>query len=150
MVVVVVDFPAEYRAPIGDDPLPTLPTHFPSMRAMLDALAFVDEPLPFTESAVEEPEGWRFLWQADEIHAAKVAVRGDWWDDFTAAGQPLMAVRGGRSAVVPPGHAEEMVRLRPGTEVVTIDGHHDCYLTHQAELGATVRAFLDRTAPWAV
>ena len=148
--VVVVDFPAEYRAPIGDDQLCALPTHFPSMRAMLDALAFMDEPRHFTESAVEEPEGWRFLWRPEEIHAAKVAVRGDWWDDFTAAKQPLMVVRGGRSTVVPHQHAEEMIRLRPGTEVVTIDGHHDFYITHQAELGATVREFLDRTDPWAV
>lgn len=147
--VVVMDFPAEYRAPVGDDQLLALPTHFPSMGAMLDALAFVDEPRHFTESAVEEPEGWRFLWRAEEVHAAKVAVRGDWWGDFTAVEQPLMVVRGGRSAVVPRRDAEEMVRRRPGTEVVTIDGHHDFYLTHQAELGATVREFLDRTAPLA-
>lgn len=115
--MIVVDFPAEYRAPIRDEQLRALPTHFPSMRAMLDTLAFVDEPRHFTESAVEEPEGWRFLWRADEMHAAKAAVRGDWWDDFTAAKQPLMVVRGGRSAVVPRQHAEEMVRLRAGTEV---------------------------------
>ncbi|MFD0019774.1 alpha/beta fold hydrolase [Streptomyces sp. NPDC058382] len=145
--VVVVDFPAEYRVPTGEDRLAALPTHFPSMRAMLDALAFVDEPRHFTESAVEEPEGWRFLWRADEVHAAKAALRGDWWGDFTAAEQPLMVVRGGRSTVVPPRHAEEMVRLRPGTRVVTIDGHHDFYITHQAELGVTVRAFLDRPSP---
>ncbi|WP_406070631.1 alpha/beta hydrolase [Streptomyces sp. NBC_01020] len=147
--VVVLDFPAEYRASLGDDQLRALPTHFPSMCAMLDALAFVDEPRHFTESAVEEPEGWRFLWRADEIQAAKAAVRGDWWDDFTGAKQPLMVVRGRHSAVVPRRHAEEMIRRRPGTEVVTIDGHHDFYITHQAELGATVRTFLDRTAPLA-
>lgn len=142
--VVVLDFPAEYHAPIGDDQLAALPARFPSMRAMLDALAFVDEPRHFTESAVEEPEGWRFLWRAKEIHAAKAAVRGTWWDDFIAAKQPLMVVRGGRSTVVPRDHAEEMARRRPGTEVVTIDGHHDFYITHQAQLGATVREFLDR------
>ncbi|WP_406136650.1 alpha/beta fold hydrolase [Streptomyces sp. NBC_01089] len=62
-----------------------------------------------------EPEGWRFLWRADEIQAAKAAVRGDWWDDFTSAKQPLMVVRGSHSPVVPPRHAEEMIRRRPGT-----------------------------------
>lgn len=144
--VVVLDFPAEYRAPIGDDQLAALPTHFPSMRAVLDALAFVDEPRHFTESVVEEPDGWRFLWRAEEIRAAKVGIRGDWWADFTAVEQPLMVVRGGRSEVVPPEHAEEMVRRRPGTEVVTIDGHHDFYITHKEQLGATVREFLDRVA----
>lgn len=142
--VVVVDFAAEYRSPIADDQLRALPTHFASVRAMQDALAFVDEPRHFTESAVEEPQGWRFLWRADEVHATKVAIRGDWWDDFTAAKQPLMVVRGSRSNVVPPEHAKEMVRRRPGTEVVTIDGHHDFYITHAAELGALVREFLDR------
>jgi esterase len=142
---VVVDFAAEYRSPIVDDQLRALPAHFPSLRALLDELAFVDEPRHFVESAVEEPEGWRFLWRADEVYAAKVAIRGDWWDDFTAVKQPLMVVRGEHSPVVPPEHAQEMVRRRPGTEVVTVHGHHDFYITHTAELGAVVREFLDRT-----
>lgn len=62
-----------------------------------------------------------------QIQAAKAAVRGDWWDDFTSAKQPLMVVRGSHSPVVPPRHAEEMIRRRPGTEVVTIDGRYDFY-----------------------
>ncbi|MDF3290574.1 alpha/beta fold hydrolase [Streptomyces silvisoli] len=78
------------------------------------------------------------------MQAAKAAIRGDWWDDFTAVKQPMMVVRGDRSPAVPAEHAAQMARRRPGTEVVTIDGHHDFYITHTAELGAVVREFLDR------
>jgi esterase len=112
---------------------------------MLDALAFADEPRHFTESAVEDREGWRFLWRADEVRAARAAARGDWWDDFTSVKQPLMVVRSARSEVIPPGHANEMARRRPGTRIVTIDGHHDFYITHEKELGTAIREFLDRS-----
>ncbi|MFD7923381.1 alpha/beta fold hydrolase [Streptomyces sp. NPDC059740] len=143
--VVVLDFPAEYHAPVVDDEVRGLPAHFPSLGAVRAALGFADAPRHFLESVVEDAEGWRFLWREEEVHAAKAAVRGDWWEDFTAVRQPLLVVRGSRSPVVSPEHAAEMVRRRPGTEVLTVDGHHDFYLTHTAELGAATKEFLDRS-----
>jgi len=143
--VVVVDAPITHHTPPADEQIDALPAHFPSLRALLDALAFVDEPRHFLESVVEEPEGWRFLWRAAEVTAAKTAIRGDWWDDFLSVQQPMLVVRGAHSPLIPVEQMDEIRRRRPGTECVTIDGHHDFYITHAAALGTAVRAFLDRS-----
>jgi pimeloyl-ACP methyl ester carboxylesterase len=142
--VVVVDAPASFHPAAADDQIAALPDRFPSLRALLAALDFVDEPRHFLESAVEEPDGWRFLWKAADVTAAKAGVVGDWWDDFTAVKQPMLVVRGGHSPIISPEQAAEMTRRRPGTELVTIDGHHDFYITHEAALGDVAREFLDR------
>ena len=141
--VIAVDAPVSFHAP-ANNAFSEFPARFPSLQALIAALDFVDEPRHFLESVVEEADGWRFLWQAEDIAAVKEGIRGDWWDDFAAVKQPMLVVRGGRSPVIPPERAAEMTRRRPETELAVIDGHHDFYITHDTELGSIVREFLDR------
>ncbi|NUU25410.1 MAG: alpha/beta hydrolase [Streptomycetaceae bacterium] len=146
--LVVADFPAEYRADLGDDWLAALPARFPSLRALfvaLDEVVTYGEPWHFHESVVEFPDGWGFLWRAEDVFATKRQVCGSWWRDWEAGGQPALVVRGGDSDVVTRDQAFAMAARRPGTEVVEIPGGgHDFYLTHPAQFGTAVRGFLDR------
>ncbi|MBS2549254.1 alpha/beta hydrolase [Catenulispora sp. NL8] len=141
--VISVDAPVSFHAP-ANTAFNNFPARFPSLRALIAALDFIDEPRHFLESVVEEPDGWRFLWQAADIAAVKEGIIGDWWDEFAAVQQPMVVIRGGRSPIIPPEQAAEMARRRPQTELAVVDGHHDFYITHAAELGAMVREFLDR------
>lgn len=141
--VISVDAPVSFHVP-ANSRFHELPARFPSLSALISALEFIEEPRHFLESVVEESDGWRFLWQAADIAAVKDGIIGDWWDDFAAVRQPMMVVRGGRSPVIPPEQAAEMTRRRPQTELAVVDGLHDFYITHDAELGGIVREFLDR------
>jgi pimeloyl-ACP methyl ester carboxylesterase len=141
--VIAIDAPVSFHGP-ANNPFAEFPARFPSLRALIAALDFIDEPRHFLESVVEEADGWRFLWQAEDIAAVKEGILGDWWDDFAAVKQPMLVIRGSRSPVIPPERAAEMTRRRPETEIAVIDGHHDFYITHDVELGRLVREFLDR------
>ncbi|MCP2262542.1 Pimeloyl-ACP methyl ester carboxylesterase [Streptoalloteichus tenebrarius] len=144
---VVVDIGAEIDVP-EDTEILRLPARFPTLEALRVAIAratvfgVVEH---FAESAVEDEHGWRFLWRAEEVHQLKRAVCGAWWEDWTASAQPLLLVRGGDSPLIPPALGAEMVRRRPNTELVTIDGAgHDLYLSHADQFAAVVRRFLDQ------
>ena len=146
---VIADFPAVRPAGgAGDGWIAALPARFPTLAALRTALAPADgfgAIDHFTESAFEDEDGWGFLWNAGEVGEATAAVRGEWWDDWTGGSQPVLLVRGADSPLVPPEHAAEMARRRPGTEVVTLDGAgHDFYLTHTARFAEVTRHFLDR------
>jgi pimeloyl-ACP methyl ester carboxylesterase len=143
--VIAVDAPVAFHVR-ANDRFAEFPARFPSVRALIAALDFIDEPRHFLESVVEEPDGWRFLWQAADIAAVKDGILGDWWDDFVAVKQPMLVIRGDRSPVIPPEQAAEITRRRPQTELAVVDGHHDFYITHEAEFGGIVREFLDRQA----
>lgn len=141
--VISVDAPVSFHVP-ANDRFHGLPSRFPSVRALIAALEFIEEPRHFLESVVEEPDGWRFLWEARDIAAVKDGIIGDWWDDFAAVRQPMLVIRGGRSPIIPLEQAAEMARRRPETELAVVDGLHDFYISHEGELGGIVREFLDR------
>ncbi|SHF64960.1 alpha/beta fold hydrolase [Streptoalloteichus hindustanus] len=144
---VVVDIGAEISVP-QDTEILGLPRHFPTLAALLAAigqavrLGVVEH---FTESAAEDEHGWHFLWDAEEVDQVKRNVRGAWWDDWAGGAQPVLLVRGGDSPLISPQHGAEMVRRRPGAELVTVEGAgHDLYLSHGDQFAALVRTFLDR------
>lgn len=143
--LVVVDIGVEIKGR-EDTEIQALPRRFPSLTALRAALTRVvtfGEVGHFEESAVEDEHGWGFHWDAHEVGQVKRALRGAWWDDWTASTHPALLVRGADSPVVPPELAEHMVRRRPNTELATIDGAgHDLYLSHTAELAAVTREFL--------
>ncbi|MDI2131051.1 alpha/beta fold hydrolase [Yinghuangia seranimata] len=146
--LVIADQAVDLRPPAGGipDPLSGLPRRFPSFAALSHALApYVGGDIGhFYESAVEHPDGWGFLWRAENVFAARRATRGDWWSAWTASTMPALLVRGGDSEAVEPHHAKDMVARRANTGLVEIGGAgHDFYLTHTAEFAALVRGFLD-------
>nr|WP_276514870.1 alpha/beta fold hydrolase [Nocardia transvalensis] len=146
---VAIDFPAvagEFTDPWLDE----LPARFGSLTEMRDTLseaASMGVPFHFLESAAEDENGWYFRWNADDMRAVKRGVIGDWWADWTGSTHPALLLLGGESPVVPPGHAREMVRRRPNTDLAVIEGAgHDLYLSHVDEATAAIRLFLDRSA----
>ncbi|MFI1913773.1 alpha/beta fold hydrolase [Nocardia sp. NPDC020380] len=142
---VAIDFPAE-AGDFTNSWLDELPRRFASlgqMHATIRRLASIGEPFHFLESAVQDADGWYFRWNAEDIHASKRGVIGNWWDDWTGSTCPALLLRGGDSPVIPPEHAREMVRRRPNTELVTIAGAgHDMYISHLDETAAHIGRFL--------
>ncbi|MEU6561392.1 alpha/beta fold hydrolase [Nocardia nova] len=143
---VAVDFPAAAGA--FEDPwLDELPDRFSSLAELRDTIGRLRRPdaIPhFQESAVEDERGWHFLWDAEDMRAAKRGVIGDWWADWTGSQHRALLLLGADSPVVPPEHAQDMIARRPDTELAVIEGAgHDLYISHVEETAEIIGRFLD-------
>jgi pimeloyl-ACP methyl ester carboxylesterase len=94
---------------------------------------------------------WRYdrrgraqLPDGDGVPAA-AADPGRLWDDVAAVACPMVLARGGISPVVDDADVAELLRRRPGTEVVVIDGAgHSIQGDRPVELAALVERFVFR------
>ncbi|GAA1613851.1 MULTISPECIES: alpha/beta fold hydrolase [Kribbella] len=67
-------------------------------------------------------DGGELLFDPDDLMAVQRGNVGDWWDDWLAVTRPTLLLRATDSFLLGAAHADEMVRHRPGTELVTFDG----------------------------
>ncbi|WP_258037057.1 alpha/beta fold hydrolase [Streptomyces sp. SM14] len=72
----------------------------------------------FLRSAVETPDGWRLLFDWEDMAEVQARGTGDWWADWLGSHCPARVLRGGRSTLLPAHLAAEMVRRRPDTDLL--------------------------------
>lgn len=96
-------------------------------------------------NAVREPDGsWRWRYDRRERPApAEGAARPDPWDDVSAIDVPYLLVRGGAAgSVVTDEGVAELLRRRPSTEVVTVEGAgHSIQGDRPVELARLIEQF---------
>ncbi len=95
----------------------------------------------FLASLVETPDGWRMLYDYDDMMAVQQGNVGHWWDDWHGSSCPALLLRGSLSPFVSEAHAQDMLK-RPNTQLVDFPGSghwlHDDDPTRFAE---AVRSF---------
>ncbi|MGH3428397.1 MAG: alpha/beta fold hydrolase [Mycobacteriales bacterium] len=107
------------------------PTRAPSLAALAKAIEArgVPDTSYFLQSAVPEGDGWRLLFDPDEMMDIQRHGLGDWWPDWLGSRCPALLLRGARSMMLPTGLAADMVHRRPHTTLVELPtaGHwiHD-------------------------
>ena len=88
-----------------------------------------------------ELDDGRVQWRYDKIRDS--IEPGPLWDALSASTIPLTLVRGGASAFVTDTDAEEIVRRRPGSEVISVPGAgHSVQSDAPLELAAIIRSTL--------
>jgi esterase len=135
--LIVVDTPASVGGIAADTE--ALPDRFPTFAALRAAL---DDPWAW-ESAAEFDDGWGFLFDADELSAARAAVTGDHWARWRGSRMPALLVRGIDSPRLAAGHASEMASRRMNTRLVEIRGGHSPQEDDPEAFADAVRTFLD-------
>ncbi|MGC4942699.1 alpha/beta fold hydrolase [Kribbella sp. DT2] len=121
------------------------PTRFSGRREAEEFFGQTPAPSYFLESVVAEDAGWELLFDLDEMMAVQWGNVGVWWDDWTAVRQPMLLLRATDSFLLSERLASEMVRRRPGTELVTFDGTgHWIHRKDPDRYAATIRAFFEQ------
>ncbi|MGH3902073.1 MAG: alpha/beta fold hydrolase, partial [Pseudonocardiaceae bacterium] len=99
----------------------------------------------FLRSAVADEQGWRLLFDYDEMMAVQHHGLGDWWSDWLGSTCPALLLHGQRSTLLSTEMAHQMVRRRPHTQLVEFPaaGHliHD---DDPAGCAAAILAFLSK------
>ena len=72
----------------------------------------------FLCSAVAGEQGWRLLFDYDEMMVVQHHGLGDWWNDWLGSACPALLLRGQRSTLLSTEMAHQMVRRRPRTQLV--------------------------------
>jgi esterase len=70
------------------------------------------------QSAIGEGDGWRLLFDPNEMMDVQRHGLSDWWSDWLGSSCSALLLRGGRSTLLPRDRAAEMVRRRPCTTLV--------------------------------
>ncbi|MGZ0146632.1 alpha/beta fold hydrolase [Kribbella sp. WER1] len=95
------------------------PRRFADRAAAERFFAATPAPEYFLESVGDDGA---LLFDPDDMMAVQRGNAGDWWDDWLAVTRPTLLLRATNSFLLGADHAAEMVRRRPGTELVTFDG----------------------------
>lgn len=71
----------------------------------------------FLSSAIAGEQGWRLLFDYDEMMAVQHNGLGEWWSDWLGSTCPALVLHGQRSTLLSTDMAHQMVRRRPGTQL---------------------------------
>lgn len=97
----------------------------------------------FLHSAVVDEQGWRLLFDYDEMMAVQHHGLGDWWSDWLGSTCPALLLHGRHSTLLPTEMAREMVRHRPHTQLVEfLHAGHWIHDDDPDGCAATIRDFL--------
>lgn len=103
------------------------------------------DPAYFLQSAEPDGDGWRYLFDWDEMLASQQAGVGDFWDDWLASTCPALLLHGHASIMLPTPLARTMAARRPNTVLREFPaaGHwlHD---DDPEGMAAAIRELLDR------
>ncbi|WP_237536257.1 alpha/beta hydrolase [Streptomyces sp. SID3343] len=115
-------------------------------RAELDAAIRargVPDAAYFMQSAEPAGDGWRLLFDWEQMVAVQAGGVGDWWADWLGSSCPALVLRGGHSSLLPADLAEAMVARRPGATLVEFpDAGHWIHDDEPAGLAQAVAAFV--------
>jgi esterase len=132
--LVIEDVGAVMREPEIEHPVLDVrgwPTRAPSRAALAQAIQArgVPDAGYFLQSAVPNGDGWRLLFDPEEMMDVQQHGLGNWWPDWLGSSCPALLLRGGRSTLLPSELAADMAHRRPNTTLVELPaaGHwiHD-------------------------
>jgi esterase len=95
----------------------------------------------FLRSAVVDEQGWRLLFDYDEMMAVQHHGLGDWWPDWLASSCPALLLHGQRGTLLSTDMAHQMVRRRPDTQLVKFP--HAGHWIHDDDPDGCAVAILD-------
>ncbi|AXK37306.1 alpha/beta hydrolase [Streptomyces armeniacus] len=99
----------------------------------------------FLESAVRDGDGWRLLFDPDEMMVSQRAFTGDHSASWYASGQPALLLRAEHSFMLSRSTAERMAAGRTDTELVELPGcGHWLYDDDPDGFARAIGSFLDR------
>ncbi|ONI70510.1 hypothetical protein ALI144C_48610 [Actinosynnema sp. ALI-1.44] len=75
----------------------------------------------FNASLVQTPQGWRTLYDYDDMMAVQHGNVGNWWSDWLGSSCPALVLHGSESPLLPAAHARQMLE-RPNTELAEFPG----------------------------
>jgi pimeloyl-ACP methyl ester carboxylesterase len=95
----------------------------------------------FLHSAVAGEQGWRLLFDYNEMMAVQQHGLGEWWSDWQGSTCPALLLHGQLSTLLSTEMAHQMVRRRPRTHLVEFPeaGH----MVHDDEPAGCAAAILD-------
>lgn len=98
----------------------------------------------FLRSAVAGEQGWRLLFDYDEMMAVQRHGLGDWWSDWLGSTCPALLLHGRRSTLLCTEMAHQMVRRRRRTQLVEFpDAGHWIHDDDPAGCAGAILDFLD-------
>jgi pimeloyl-ACP methyl ester carboxylesterase len=121
------------------------PRFAPTREAL--AAAIRDQGVPdasyFLHSAVADQQGWRLLFDYEEMMTVQQHGLGEWWSDWQASTRPALLLHGQRSTLLSTETAHQMVRRRPHTHLVEFpDAGHFLHDDDPAGCAAAIADFL--------
>lgn len=93
-------------------------------------------------SMIQNPTGWRLIFDPEEVLLSEAALNGDHWPEWLSHDCPVLIIRGTRSPIVDGAVLAEMAHQRPNTALVEIDAGHSVHIDAPQEYAAVVRTFL--------
>lgn len=148
--LIIEDVGAVMRQP--EVPHPVLdvrgwPRSAPTREALAEAIRAQGVPDVdyFLCSAVAGEQGWRLLFDYDEMMAVQHHGLGDWWGDWLGSTCPALLLHGIRSTLLSTEMAHQMVRRRPRTQLVEFpDAGHWIHDDDPAGCTAAILDFLSK------
>lgn len=146
--VVVIDSPVRNEPPEVAHPVldvtgwPRRASSVAELRAGIEAHGIPDAGY-FLESAVEHPDGWGLLFEAEDMMASQRALVGDWWPDWLSSTCPALLVHGADSFLLPTSMARAMTDRRSGAVLRVFPGGHWVHDEHPGPVAAAIAEFLD-------
>ncbi|MFC3746914.1 alpha/beta fold hydrolase [Paenibacillus sp. GCM10012306] len=77
----------------------------------------------FSESVLEDEQGWGFRTDLKGLQTIIVQVNGDWWEDWLASSCPILLIHGRKSFFFDLPQAKQMEASRPNTKLAVFE---DC------------------------
>jgi pimeloyl-ACP methyl ester carboxylesterase len=148
--LIVEDVGAVMRQPEVAKPVLDIrgwPRFAPSRESLAEAIRAqgIPDASYLLHSAVAVEQGWRLLFDYDEMMAVQQYGLGDWWSDWQGSTWPALLLHGQRSTLLPTAMAHQMVHRRPCTHLVEFpDAGHLIHDDDPAGCAAAILDFLEK------
>lgn len=96
----------------------------------------------FKDSICETTEGWKLMFDVDEMIISHNNIYGKYWDDWLKSKCPCLLVKGSDSRVTNAEEMQQMAIRRPHTTLVTMEGGHVLHMEKPQEFIKIVQKFL--------
>nr|WP_198151694.1 alpha/beta hydrolase [Kibdelosporangium sp. MJ126-NF4]CTQ91926.1 putative hydrolase (alpha/beta fold family) [Kibdelosporangium sp. MJ126-NF4] len=148
--LIIQDIGAVTDRPVVEQPVLDI-SGWPKLTRTREEFAefFANTPAPeyFMASVVQTAEGWRTLYDYDDMMAVQHGNVGTWWGDWLGSACPALLLHGSESFMLPAAHAQEMLK-RPNTELVEFPGSgHWLHDDDPARFASAVRTFVNGLRP---
>lgn len=115
---------------------------FPSRDALAERVG--TRMLPYLENSFRATQdGWTLAFDPEEMVQSQESLKGQYWGEWLASQIPALVIRGRDSFVTTQEEMEEMVRRRPNTKLLVLDGGHVLHQDSPGPFAEGVRRFLE-------
>ena len=116
---------------------------FPTREALAERVGA--RMLPYIEESFRTTsEGWRLAFDPEDMVQSQEALKGEYWNEWLNTQFPSLVVRGRDSRVTTQEEIETMVRRRPNTTLLVLDGGHIVHQDSPISFADGLRGFLKK------